>query len=157
MRCPKCHKDNSKVIESRDAGDGDSIRRRRECLVCGYRYTTYERVERPNLAIVKKNGEKELFDRRKLSGSIVRAVGKFMRSDIEIEQIVGAVEDALYACGSHEVNSRQVGDLVLEELAKRNAVAYVRFASVYRGFSSLDEFEAAITEARIHQGPHTEE
>jgi len=125
--------------------------------MCGYRYTTYERVERPNLAIVKKNGEKELFDRRKLSGSIVRAVGKFLRSDIEIEQIVGAVEDALYACGSHEVSSRQVGDLVLDELAKRNAVAYVRFASVYRGFSSLNEFESAIAEARMHQGPHTEE
>ncbi len=148
MKCPKCTHEDSKVIESREASEGDSIRRRRECLACGYRYTTYERVERPNLAIVKKNGERELFDRHKLSAAILRSVGKFLRSDIEVEQIVAAVEDELHALGVSEVPSKQVGDLVLEELAKRNDVAYVRFASVYRGFSSLNEFEAAIAEAR---------
>lgn len=149
MKCPKCTHQDTKVIESRDAGDGDSIRRRRECLSCGYRYTTYERVERPNLAIMKKNGERELFDRRKLSGAILRSVGKFLRSDIEIEEIVSFVEDELYALGESAVPSKTVGDLVLKELGKRNAIAYVRFASVYRGFSTLDEFERAITEARI--------
>lgn len=148
MRCPKCKFDNSKVVESRDAGEGDSIRRRRECLECSHRFTTYERVERPNLAIVKKNGEKELFDRRKLSAAIVRAVGKFLRSDVEVEEIVSAVEDGLHTLSCGEVSSNQVGDLVLEELARRNEVAYVRFASVYRNFSSLDEFEQAIAEAR---------
>lgn len=148
MRCPKCTYQDTKVIESRDAGEGDSIRRRRECLQCGYRYTTYERVERPNLAILKKNGERELFDRRKLAGAILRSVGKFLRSDVEVDEIVSFVEDELYALGEGEVQSKVVGDLVLKELAHRNAVAYVRFASVYRGFSSLDEFEQAIAEAR---------
>lgn len=151
MRCPSCKHEDSKVIESRDAGEGDSIRRRRECLDCAYRYTTYERVERPNLAVIKKSGEKELFDRRKLAGAIVRAVGKFLNSDIEVESIVSAVEDKLHAGSVGEVSSRQVGDLVLEELAQRNEVAYVRFASVYQSFSSLDEFEKAIKEARSAQ------
>ncbi len=148
MRCPKCRHQDTKVIESRDAGDGDSIRRRRECLACGYRYTTYERIERPNLAILKKNGERELFDRRKLSAAILRSVGKFLRSDVEVEEVVSFVEDELYGLGESEVPSQTVGDLVLKELKRRNAIAYVRFASVYRGFSSLDEFERAITEAR---------
>lgn len=151
MRCPSCKHEDSKVIESRDAGEGDSIRRRRECLDCNYRYTTYERVERPNLAVIKKSGEKELFDRRKLAGAIVRAVGKFLNSDIEVENIVSAVEDKLHSGSVGEVSSKQVGDLVLEELAQRNEVAYVRFASVYQSFSSLDEFEEAIKEARSAQ------
>ena len=148
MKCPKCTHQDTKVVESRDADDGDSIRRRRECLDCGYRYTTYERVERPNLAIVKKNGERELFDRRKLSGAILRSVGKFLRSDLEVEEVVSYVEDELYGLGEGEVSSKAVGDLVLDELKRRNALAYVRFASVYRGFSTLDEFEQAIAEAR---------
>lgn len=148
MKCPKCTHQDTKVVESRDAGDGDSIRRRRECLSCGYRYTTYERIERPNLAIVKKTGERELFDRRKLSAAILRSVGKFLRSDLEVEEVVSFVEDELYGIGDSEVPSKMVGDLVLKELGRRNAIAYVRFASVYRGFSSLDEFENAITEAR---------
>lgn len=148
MKCPKCTHQDTKVVESRDAGDGDSIRRRRECLDCGYRYTTYERIERPNLAIVKKNGERELFDRRKLSGAILRSVGKFLRSDVEVEEVVSYVEDELYGLGEGEVSSKTVGDLVLDELKRRNALAYVRFASVYRGFSTLDEFEQAIAEAR---------
>ncbi len=148
MKCPKCTHENSKVIESREASEGDSIRRRRECLDCGYRYTTYERVERPNLAILKKNGERELFDRHKLSAAILRSVGKFLRSDIEVEEIVAAVEDELHSLGVNEVPSKQVGDLALAELKKRNAVAYVRFASVYQRFSSLGEFEAAIADAR---------
>lgn len=152
MKCPKCTHQETKVIESRDAGDGDSIRRRRECLKCGYRYTTYERVERPNLAITKKNGERELFDRRKLSAAILRSVGKFLRSDVEVEEIVSVVEDELYALSENEVQSKIVGDLVLKQLARRNAIAYVRFASVYRGFSSLDEFEQAIAEARVTSG-----
>ena len=151
MKCPKCTHEDSKVVESREAGEGDSIRRRRECLACGYRYTTYERVERPNLAILKKTGERELFDRHKLSAAILRSVGKFLRSDVEVDEIVSAVEDELHSLGVGEVPSKQVGDLVLKELARRNDVAYVRFASVYRGFSSLDEFEEAIAEARRTQ------
>lgn len=151
MKCPKCTHENSKVIESRETNEGDSIRRRRECLDCGCRYTTYERVERPNLAILKKNGERELFDRHKLSAAIMRSVGKFLRSDVEIEEIVSVVEDELHALGISEISSKCIGDLVLKELGGRNAVAYVRFASVYRGFSTLEEFEDAIKEARSMQ------
>lgn len=148
MKCPRCTYPETKVVESRDAGEGDSIRRRRECLTCGYRYTTYERLERPNLAIRKKNGERELFDRRKLSAAILRSVGKFLSADVEVEEVVSYVEDALYGLGENEVPSKAIGDLVLKELGQRNAIAYVRFASVYRGFSTLDEFEQAIAEAR---------
>lgn len=144
MRCPQCQKDCSKVIESRDAADGDAIRRRRECLECAHRYTTYERIERPNLAVVKKDGTRELFDRHKLFAAIHRSVGKFLTSDMEIEEIVGRVEIALYGLGVHEVQSRQIGDLILEELAGRNEVAYVRFASVYREYKTVEEFEEAL-------------
>ncbi|MBC7746912.1 transcriptional repressor NrdR [Pedobacter sp.] len=148
MKCPHCQSENSKVIESRDAGDGDAIRRRRECLGCQHRYTTYERIERPNLAVVKKDGTRELFDRHKLFAAIHRSVGKFLTSDLEIEEIVGQVEDALYGLGVQELPSRQIGDLVLEQLANRNKVAYVRFASVYREFKTVEEFEAALKQVR---------
>ena len=148
MKCPRCHIDSSKGVESRDAGDGDAIRRRRECLSCAHRYTTYERVERPNLAVVKKDGVRELFDRHKLFAAIHRSVGKFLTSDMEIEELVSQVEDELYALGESEVTSRQVGDLVLEQLARRNEVAYVRFASVYREFKSVEEFEEALKKLR---------
>lgn len=148
MKCPHCQHDNSKVVESREAGDGDAIRRRRECLNCQHRYTTYERVERPNLAVVKKDGARELFDRHKLFAAIHRSVGKFLTSDLEIEEIVGQVEDALYGLNVHELPSRQIGDLVLEQLAERNPVAYVRFASVYREFKTVEEFEEALRQVR---------
>jgi transcriptional repressor NrdR len=148
MKCPRCHKDSSKVVESRDASDGDAIRRRRECLECAHRYTTYERVERPNLAVVKKDGARELFDRHKLFAAIHRSVGKFLTSDLEIEELVGQVEDELYGLGESEVNSRQIGDMVLRQLASRNEVAYVRFASVYREFKSVEEFEQALRSLR---------
>lgn len=144
MKCPQCSHENSKVVESREGGDGDSIRRRRECLECQHRFTTYERIERPNLAVVKKDGDRELFDRGKLFRAIHRSVGKFFNSDVEIEEMVARVEDELYADGSQEISSNKIGDLVLAELAKRNEVAYVRFASVYREFKSLSEFEDAL-------------
>ena len=152
MRCPKCNVADSKVIESREAGEGDAIRRRRECLNCQNRYTTYERIERPNLAVVKKDGARELFDRQKLFAAVHRSVGKFFKSDVEVEELVAAVEDALYQLGVQEVPSRQIGDLVLEELAKRNEVAFVRFASVYREFTDIDEFQAAINHLRERKG-----
>lgn len=148
MKCPQCGHENSKVIESREGGDGDSIRRRRECLECQHRFTTYERIERPNLAVVKKNGDRELFDRGKLFRAIHRSVGKFFNSDVEIEEMVARVEDELYTEGSQEISSNKIGDLVLSELAKRNEVAYVRFASVYREFKSLSEFEDALKQLK---------
>lgn len=144
MRCPQCHEKDSKVVESREAAEGGAIRRRRECLNCEHRYTTYERIERPNLAVLKKGGVRELFDRNKLFAAIHRSVGKFLSSDLEVEEIVTHVEDKLYSIGESELPSHQIGDLVLSELADRNQVAYVRFASVYQEFKTIDEFEQAL-------------
>jgi transcriptional repressor NrdR len=138
---------DSRVIESREGSDGVSIRRRREGSD-GRRFTTYERIEKPNLAIVKKDNSRELYDRDKLTGAIRRSVGKFFESEIEIDEIVTRVEDALYALGENEIPSRKVGQLVLDELLERNEIAYVRFASVYYEFKTLDQFVEAITAAR---------
>lgn len=148
MKCPQCRAVQSKVNESRDVAEGDSIRRRRECLGCRYRYTTYERTERPHLAVVKKDGKLELFDREKLLTAIHRSVGKFFSSDLEIEALVARVEDALYGKGVHEVSSHEIGDLVLAQLAVTNKVAYVRFASVYKEFRDLEEFEAVLRQVK---------
>lgn len=148
MKCPQCHTVHSKVNESRDVADGDSIRRRRECLSCHYRYTTYERTERPNLAVIKKDGKRELFDRAKLLTALHRSVGKFFSSELELETIVARVEDALYGKGESEVHSKEVGDLLLQQLAATNKVAYVRFASVYKEFRNLDEFEAVLRQVK---------
>lgn len=148
MKCPKCQTIASKVVESRDVADGDSIRRRRECLKCDYRYTTYERIERPNLAVVKKDGKRELFDRDKLLQAMHRSIGKYFQSELEIEAIVARVEEALYGRGGQEVISSEIGDLVLEQLKNCNKVAYVRFASVYKDFRSLDEFEDVLRQLR---------
>lgn len=148
MRCPHCSNQDSKVIESRDASESGAIRRRRECLKCGHRYTTYERVERPNLAIVKKDGNRELFDRNKLFAAIHRSVGKFLSSDLEVEAIVSKVENRLYESGDTELPSKEIGDLVLAELLDRNQVAYVRFASVYQEFKTVDEFASALEKLR---------
>lgn len=152
MRCPKCRTDDTKVIESRDASEGDTIRRRRECLHCKHRFTTYERLERPNLAVVKKDGTRELFDRDKLATAINRSVGKFFTSEVEIQEIVSEVENKIYGLGETEVTARQIGAFVLDELAARNEVAYVRFASVYHEFKNLDEFEAILAQRRKGKG-----
>ena len=137
----------SRVIESREGSDGVSIRRRREAPD-GTRFTTYERIEKPNLAVIKKDGARELYDREKLTGAIRRSVGKFFDSEVEIDQIVTQVEEALYALGENEISSRKVGELVLDELLRHNEVAYVRFASVYYEFKTLDQFVGAITAAK---------
>jgi transcriptional repressor NrdR len=151
MHCSKCGNEESRVIESRDTGN--SIRRRRECMKCGHRYTTYERLERPNLAVIKKDRRKVIFDHQKLFNAIQRSVGKFLDSETEVEDIVARVEDNLYGLGDLEVTSKQIGDFVMEELAARNEVAYIRFASVYREFKNADEFVNALKELRKH---HTE-
>lgn len=145
---PKLKIGDSRVIESRESSDGLTIRRRRESLDGKHRFTTYERIERPNLVVIKKDTTRELFDREKLSTAVKRSVGKFFASEMEIEDIVDRVEDALYASGDGEVASRKIGDLVLDELAVRNEVAYVRFASVYHEFKTLDEFEEILKQRR---------
>ena len=138
---------DSRVVESREVSGGAAIRRRRE-TADGKRFTTYERIEKPNLAVIKKNGNRELYDRLKLTTAVRQSVGKFLKSDEEVESIITAVEDALYALGDSEVMSKQIGDQVLDELADRNEVAYVRFASVYYDFTTLDEFEKILVQRR---------
>ena len=140
MKCSQCASSDSKVVESRDVADGKAIRRRRECIACTHRFTTYERIERPNLAVVKKDGSRELFDRQKLSIAIRQSVGKFFSSEMEVEEIINNVEESLYELGESEIASSQIGDIVLSELAKKNEVAYVRFASVFHEFKTLDDF-----------------
>ncbi len=130
---------DSRVLESREVGDGKTIRRRRETSD-GKRFTTYERIEKPNLAVIKKNGDRELFDRDKLAGAIKQSVGKFFSSELEVETIVDNVEEAVYNRGENEVFSREIGEIVLDELGKNNQVAYVRFASVFHDFKTLDDF-----------------
>jgi transcriptional repressor NrdR len=130
---------DSRVVESREVGDGVTIRRRREAPD-GTRFTTYERIEKPNLAVIKKDGARELFDRDKLSTAIKRSVGKFFSSEVEVEEMIDEIEEALYNLGENEITSRQIGDKVLDELATRNEVAYVRFASVYHEFKTLEDF-----------------
>ena len=138
---------DSRVVESREVSGGAAIRRRRE-TPDGKRFTTYERVEKPNLAVIKKTGNRELFDREKLTSAVRQSVGKFLKSDEEVEAIITAVEDALYAFGESEISSQQIGDQVLDGLAERNEVAYVRFASVYYDFTTLDEFERILAQRR---------
>ena len=130
---------DSRVVESREVSDGLTIRRRRESPD-GKRFTTYERIEKPNLAVIKKNGSRALFDREKLSIAIKRSVGKFFTSEVEIESMIDEIESGLYALGENEITSKQIGDKVLDELAVRIEVAYVRFASVYQEFKTLDDF-----------------
>lgn len=147
---------DSKVLESRELGDGKTIRRRRETLDGQCRFTTYERIERPELAVIKKNGQRELFDREKLARAIRQSVGKFFTSELEVEQIINAIEDAVYNLGEIEISSSTIGDKVLDILATKSEVAYVRFASVYRDFKTLDEFENILA-ARRQQNKIEEE
>lgn len=130
---------DSRVLESRESTDGLAIRRRRE-TPDGHRFTTYERIERRNIAVVKKDGTRELFDRDKLGNAIHRSVGKFFQSEMEVESIINDIENSVYDLGENEVSSRAIGEIVLDRLASINEVAYVRFASVFHDFRTLDDF-----------------
>ncbi|MDZ7785821.1 MAG: transcriptional regulator NrdR [Candidatus Saccharibacteria bacterium] len=148
MKCSRCHKIDTKVIESRDVADGEAIRRRRACLNCEYRFTTYERLERPQLNVVKNDGTRELFNRDKLLAGLLRASEKTKITSLQLEELVATVEQKIYACGEQEVTSAKVGDLVMDELAKLDEVAYVRFASVYRRFKDIAGFEKELLQIR---------
>lgn len=141
---------DSRVLESREVGDGKTIRRRRESPD-GTRFTTYERIEKPNLAVIKKDGSRELFDRDKLAAAIKQSVGKFFSSEVEVEQIVDDVEESVYGQGESEVFSKQIGEIVLDELEKTNQVAYVRFASVFHDFKTLDDFVKILANRQQHK------
>ncbi|MBQ3468358.1 transcriptional repressor NrdR [Candidatus Saccharibacteria bacterium] len=139
---------DSKVLESRETPDGTMIRRRRITSDGKYRFTTYERIEMPELTVLKRSGNKEVFDRGKLLTAVRRSVGKYFNSEMEVEQVVNSVTGKLYDLGVDEITSKQVGEAILDVLAEVNEVAYVRFASVFREFKSLDEFEKIIREQR---------
>jgi transcriptional repressor NrdR len=148
MKCSQCQHDDTKVIESRDVTDGEAIRRRRACINCQYRFTTYERIERPQLIVVKNSSIRELFNRQKLLAGLYRACEKTAITNLQLERLVNDIEKELQASGEPEVRSAFIGDLVMERLAKLNEVAYVRFASVYRRFKDIAGFEKELSDIR---------
>ncbi len=140
MRCLFCGHTESKVIDSRQADEGTTIRRRRECLECGKRFTTYEKIESIPIIVVKKDGTRESFDRAKIINGILRACEKRPISLDEIESIVDEIEGKLYNLLEREVSSEKIGEMVMERLQKLDDIAYVRFASVYRQFKDINSF-----------------
>ncbi len=140
MKCPYCGESESKVIDSRPTEDGEKIRRRRECLGCKKRFTTYEVVETVPLMVVKKDGSRQTFDRQKLLNGMVRSCEKRPVSYEMLENAVDAIEQTLLNSYDREVSSMYIGELAMQELKKIDEVAYVRFASVYRQFSDLNTF-----------------
>ncbi len=147
MRCPNCGSLDDKVLESRTMVNGESIRRRRECIACGYRFTSYERIDEKPFMVIKRDGRRQPFDSQKLSKGIERALEKRPVSTNMVEQITNDIEDQAIKISkeAREISTSDLGELVLEMLYEVDKVAYIRFASVYRHFEDLDEF---ITEVR---------
>lgn len=143
MRCPHCGTIEDKVIESRTLANGDAVRRRRECISCSYRFTSYERIiDEKQLMVVKSDGRREPFDRTKLERGVVRALEKRPFSHMQIENLINEIEDeaAILSKGSREISSSVIGNQVLMKLSSLDKVAYIRFASVYKKFGDMDEF-----------------
>lgn len=148
MRCPRCSHDDDKVVDSRQSRDGDAIRRRRECLGCGLRFTTYETVELALPLVIKANDRREAFERGKVKRALQTACQKRPITAAEIDAVVDRVEHRVAGLGLREVDSRVIGDVVIEELRELDGVAYLRFASVYYSFEDINEFVAAIERVR---------
>jgi len=140
MRCPFCSGMDNRVVDSRVSREGRAVRRRRECVSCNRRFTTYEYVEERPLVVVKRDGATERYDRSKVFQSIARACAKRLISTAEIDAMVEAVDDAVARRAEDEIDSHVIGELVMDQLKARDHVAYVRFASVYRNFQDLEEF-----------------
>lgn len=140
MKCPRCNSDSTRVVDSREGGDGRSVRRRRECEECAFRFTTFERIEESMPMVIKKGGQRESFDRDKVLGGIKKACEKRPVSVLAMEDIVRAIETKLLESGEREISTEYIGQLVAEKLRSLDEVAYVRFASVYRRFSDVNEF-----------------
>ena len=140
MRCPFCKEEKSRVVDSRSAGDGFVIRRRRECLECGRRNTTYERIEETPLRVIKKEGSRVPFDRRKILTGLIKACEKRPISISALEDVTDKIERRINERYEREVPSREIGEMVMEELSRLDQVAYVRFASVYRDFKDINAF-----------------
>ena len=140
MRCPFCGKDNTRVIDSRPAEDGNAIRRTRECDVCRKRFTTYEKVEMIPLIVIKKDNNRETYDRSKIEGGVFRACHKRPISADQIKSMIDEVEAGIFKKEAREISSREIGEMVMEKLKDLDSVAYVRFASVYREFKDVNTF-----------------
>jgi transcriptional repressor NrdR len=140
MRCPFCGYHDSKVVDSRVAKDGDSIRRRRECINCNRRFTTYERIEEVAQMVIKKDGRREAFDRWKLKSGIMKAIEKRAVSLEQVDAVINSIERELFNTNEHEVTTKSLGEAVMNRLKGIDEVAYVRFASVYRQFKDINEF-----------------
>ncbi len=140
MRCPYCNNTDAKVVDSRSSKDGVAIRRRRECLSCARRYTTYERIEEVAQMVIKKDGTRETFDRWKLKAGILKSTEKRPVSLDQIEAMIDEVERKLFGASEHEISTTVIGEEVMQKLKSIDEVAYVRFASVYRQFKDLGEF-----------------
>jgi transcriptional repressor NrdR len=140
MRCPKCHQDEDKVIDSRISRDGVAIRRRRECIPCGHRFTTYETIEPSDMVVIKRNGSREPFDREKLLRGLSKACEKRPVSREELEEATDQIIAELESEGSREIHTRLLGIKVMDRLHSIDQVAYVRYASVYRQFQDVGEF-----------------
>ena len=155
MHCPFCTHTETKVIDSRLAGEGSQIRRRRECLSCGERFTTFETAELVLPRLIKQDGRRQPFDENKLRAGMVRALEKRPVSSEEIEAAIMRIVHRLRTRGEREIAAREVGDMVMDELAKLDQVAYVRFASVYRSFQDVNAFREEVE--RLQSGPTPEE
>jgi transcriptional repressor NrdR len=143
MKCPKCGKDEDKVLDSRSIREGATIRRRRECLACGYRFTTHEEIDRDEIMVIKRDGRREPFSRSKLEQGVRVACQKRPISDEKVRELLDGVVSSLEG---EEIASERIGQLVMERLHQIDEVAYIRFASVYRRFTDLNQFLAAISE-----------
>ncbi|MDY6781262.1 MAG: transcriptional regulator NrdR [Cyanobacteriota bacterium] len=149
MQCPSCQHKESRVLESRPTEGGQSIRRRRECLECKHRFTTYERIEFVPVTVVKRDKHRQPFDRSKLLRGIARACEKTGTTHLQIEAIVEEIEGQLQQKSGREIDSREIGELVLEALRRENEVAYIRFASVYRQFKGIDDFIETLKDLQL--------
>ena len=147
----------SKVIESRESQDGTMIRRRRVSLDGKHRFTTYERIERPGMMVRKRSGSREAFDREKLMRAVRNSVGKYFDSDLDVQSIVDQVEELIYERGKDEIPSSLIGETILEVLSDTNEMAYVRFASVFKEFKTLDDLERSIAEQRERMAKRNKE
>lgn len=144
MKCPYCGSKDTEVVETRDSEDLETIRRRRECLKCNKRFTTYERIENINLIVIKKDGKREQFDRDKLKSGIIRSCEKTTVSLEDIEKIVTEIERELRSADSVEVESKKIGQLVATRLKALDKVAYIRFSSVFKRFVDVEDFEKEV-------------
>ncbi|HMV53573.1 MAG TPA: transcriptional regulator NrdR [Rhodocyclaceae bacterium] len=155
MKCPYCADPNTQVIDTRENEEGDTVRRRRRCLACDKRFTTYERVELKMPSVVKKNGSRADYDREKLMASMQLALRKRPVTMESIDAAIDRIEERLITLGEREVPSEKVGELVMRELKRLDKIGYVRFASVYRNFEDVDEFRDAVREVTKPRVPRT--